>query len=218
MQTVDYVLIGVAQIIGVIRQQMAGAICRVGQGLRYRRTNRPELAPGAKFVAKNTQQNAEAPVFHLFVPRRGQSPVTCLDCGCDGGCISMLVHRQENIVALPREVAPAGGTLLVHREGVTIHPEAVQHQVAAQFIPALVFTSLHAPGNLHVGWRFLPEVPPDNSRKLLKGLEYPEVQLREKVTRKDDAAVRVDNKRFQQHWLLFLTAEYPHQILTKSHP
>src|SRR5208337_5455687 len=99
-------------------QQVAGAIRRIGQGLRHGRTDRSELSSGAKFVAKNVQQNAEAPVFHLFVPRWGQSPVTSLNRGGDGGCIPMLVHRQEDIVPLPREIAPSGGTLLVHREGV----------------------------------------------------------------------------------------------------
>jgi hypothetical protein len=99
---------------------------------------------------------------------------------------------------------------------VAIHPETVQHQVTAKLIPTLVFARLHAPDNLHVCRSLLPEVPPDNGCKLLKGLEHPEVQLREKVTGKDDAAVRVDYKRLQQHWLLFLAAQYPHQIPTKS--
>src|SRR5271157_4694545 len=58
--------------------------------------------------------------------------------------IFLPVYKQENILALPREVAPATGTFLVHRQGVAIYPEAVQHQVAAQLITALVFTRLHA--------------------------------------------------------------------------
>ena len=200
MQAVHHVVEGIAQIIGVIRQQLAGAICGILQGLGHRRSDRPKLAAGAQCVLINIQQNGETAVFQLFVPRRRQCTIASLDRGGDRGSIPRLVHRQENIVALPREIAPASGTLLIHCQGVAIHPETVQYQVAAQLIPALIFARLHPPDNLQVGRGLLSKVAPDDRCKLLKGLEYPEIQLWEKVAGKNNAPVRVDNERLQQHW------------------
>ena len=73
MQAIDHIVVGIVQIIGVIRQQVAGVVRWVGQGLRNRRTDGPELATSAEFVAKDIQQNAETSVFQFFVPRWGQS-------------------------------------------------------------------------------------------------------------------------------------------------
>jgi hypothetical protein len=85
--------------------------------------------------------------------------------------------------------------ILIHGERIPIHPEAVQHQVPAEFVPVPVFTRLQTPCDFRVGRRFLAEVPVDDRCELLLSLEYGKVQLRKEVSWKYDASMRVDDER-----------------------
>src|ERR1035438_6441123 len=68
---------------------------------------------------------------------------------------------------------------------------------------------LQARSNLHVRRSFLPEVPPYDCCKLFKSLKYRKIQFWEKIGREDNAAMRIDNERFQQHRISFPSWGFP---------
>ena len=194
MQAVEDIIVGVTQIIGIVGGQQTSAVFGVLKRLGDGKTNGPKLSSGAKLVAKDTEENTESAVFHVLVPGGRQFRITRLDGGGDGGVVARLIHRKEHITAVTGQISPAGRALFIHGQGVAIHPKAIERQVAAKVIAALVFAGLQAPGNLHVGEGLLAKVAPDDGGKLFEGLKNRKVQLGEKVARKDNVPVRIDNE------------------------
>ena len=108
------------------------------------------------------------------------------------------VHPHHHVAAHGARAKPGGkderGGLLVHREGVAIHPEEIQRQVAQEFVPAGVFPLAQPGDDVRLGGGLLLEIPLDDGRKLLQRVEDREVQLGEEVKGENDATVAIRTK------------------------
>src|ERR1700757_2766210 len=113
------------------------------------------------------QQVSEAAFFPLFIPGWSQRFIARFNRLDYRGRVARFIYRQEYVVAVLWKIAPARGPLFIHGERVAVHPETVQNQVAAEFIPVLIFARLQAFGDLRVRGRFLAKIAPDDSRELL---------------------------------------------------
>src|SRR5262249_42640860 len=89
--------------------------------------------------------------------------------------------------------------LFVHGERVAVHPEQIEHEIAAEFIAIAVLARLQPLGDLRAGRGLLAEVAPDDGGELLQRLENRKVQLRKKVSRKNNSTMRINDERLQRH-------------------
>src|SRR6516165_4238111 len=105
--------------------------------------------------------------------------------------VSGFVDREEHIIPAPWKITPAHGALFIHRQGVSVHPEAIERHVAAKLVSALVFARLYAICNFSVSRSLLAKVSADYCRELLLTSEYRKVQLGKEVSRKNDLSMRI---------------------------
>ena len=130
------------------------------------------------------------------VPRRRQRGPRL----ADGGDLPLTVvpggqQRQEDVVAVAREVAPPRRPLLVHGHRVPVAPDQVHRDVPQQRRARAVAVRIDALQDLGAGRRLGLEVAPDHGRELVQRLEDREVQISAEVGRKDETAVPVDDER-----------------------
>jgi len=105
-------------------------------------------------VAEDVEQDREDPVLRGGVPRARQRDPRL----ADGGDLPVTVlpgrqHRQEDVVAPAREVAPAGWALRVHRHRVPVAPDEVHRDVPQQRRARAVAVRLDAHQDLGPGRR-----------------------------------------------------------------
>src|SRR5207248_1024781 len=77
-------------------------------------------------VTEDVEEDAEDLVLGAFVPGRHQIAIAALDGRGQVDDLPRLEDRQEDVVTLPRHVAPAHRLLHVERERVAIRPEQVE--------------------------------------------------------------------------------------------
>ena len=103
--------------------------------------------------------------------------------------------REEDVVAVLRQVAPAGGPLLVHRRRVAVDPEEVLPDVPQQLEPTPVGPGLDPTEDVGPGGGLRLEVPLDHRGQVLEGVEHREIELSEDVRREHQPAVTVHHER-----------------------
>jgi hypothetical protein len=193
---VDDVLEPVGLEVGVVAVEPEREVARVRQALGHCRLQRGQLGGVVLTLAEDVEQDVEDPVLGLAVGACRQSFVGALD----GGdlAIPLLPRRhdgEEHVVAATRYVAPAGGTLLIHRQGVATHPEHVQGDVTHQLIATLVGALLDAPQDVGPVGRLGLEVTSDDRVELLQAVHGRQVELGHEVGREHDSVVSVQKER-----------------------
>ena len=166
VRVLDDVVVPVARIVGVVREQVIGEARRVLEDLRDGRLDRRQLRPRALLVAEHVEQDARDHVLGALVPARRQRAVAGVDRVRQLLAVPRLEDRQEEVVAAARDVAPAHGTLLVHRHRVPVDAEEVQGEVAQE-----VVARVRARDHVGLRRRLLLEVALDDRRELVQRLE-----------------------------------------------
>src|SRR4029453_167881 len=133
-------------------------------------------------------------VLGALIPRRPEPTVAGLDGGGELRPIPRLEDGQEDVVALPGHVAPARGTLLVHRHRLAVDPEEVQGEGAQELEAPAVGPGLDTRDDVRLVGRLFLEIALDHRRELIEGLEHREVELGEEALGEDDPAVAVDDE------------------------
>ena len=182
--------------VGVVAVEPEGQAGRRGEHVGDGRLERRELGGVVPALAEHVEEDAEDAVLGLAVPRRRQRVVGA----ADGGDLAVTVlprghDRQEHVVATPGHVTPAGGPLLVHRQGVAADPEHVQRDVPHQLVPAGVGARLDAPQDVGPGRGLGLEVAPDHVVELVEAVHDRQVQRGHEVGGEDDPAVTVQKER-----------------------
>ena len=134
----DDVVVAVARVVRVVREEVIGEVLRVRQDLAHGGLDGGQLGAGALLVTEDVEQDPGDLVFGALVPGRRQRPVAALDGRRHLGPLPELEHREEDVVAVARDVAPAGGVPLVHRHRVAVDPEEVERQVAEHLVPSTI--------------------------------------------------------------------------------
>ena len=184
-------------VVGLVRPQPVHELRAGGDRLGDRRLDGRQVGRVVPLVAEHVEQHAEQLVLDLGRPRRGQPAVA----GVHRRDLAFSVlpgrqGRQEDVVAAPGHVAPAGRPLLVHRDHVAVHPEQVQPQIAQQLVAVGVAARFRPLRYLRAGRRLDLEVAPHDGREVLDGVDGREVRFGEEVGREDEPAVRVHDKGF----------------------
>ena len=179
----------------LVRSEPVHELRAGGAGLGDRRLDRRQVGRMVPLVAKDVEEHAVQVVLDLGRPRRGQLPVA----GLDGRHLAFAVlprgqRRNEDVVAPPGHVPPAGRPLLVHRDHVAVHPEQVQSQVAQQLVAIGVAARFGPRRDLRTGRRLGLEVAPHDGGEVIDGVDGREVRLGKEVGREDEAAVRVHDE------------------------
>ncbi len=196
LRAVEDLLVAVGRAVGVVRREAEGEVRRVARDLGHGRLHRRELGRVMALVAEDVEQDREDPVLGRGVPRgRERGPRLA-----DGGDLPLPVfpggqQRQEDVVAVAREIAPPGRPLLVHGHRVPVAPDQVHRDVPQQRRARAVAVRIDALQDLGAGRRLGLEVAPDHGRELIQRLEDREVQVRAEVGGKDETAVPVDDER-----------------------
>src|SRR5579864_9134279 len=170
-------------------------IVGVGKDFEYRVFDGANLPACAQLIAKNIPQNAEALVLNFLFAHRRQLVIASLENRRRGSLIVRLVNRQKDIVAVPGQVSPTRGALLIHGEHVAIHPEKIQRQLAAQLVFASEFSGLQAAQDFIFGQRFLAKIPSNYSTKLAEVVKYGEIELRKKIAGKNNPIMSIEHER-----------------------
>ena len=199
MDAVNYVVVIVTVIIAVVSCQAIGEIFGVGKDLLDGRFYTAKFSARALLVAKYVQQDAEGFVFDLFIPHCRQAEIAGLDGSGQPSGVARLVYGEKNIVAVARQIAPAGWPLFVHGQNVTLSPEEIQSQVAADFVALLILASLNAGDDFRFPGSFFSKVTADDRIKLVERSEDGKIQLRKKVAGKYHASIAINDKRFEYH-------------------
>ncbi len=191
----DDVVVAVPRKVRVVQEQVIRPVARAREDLGHRGLDRLQLGARARLVAEHVDEHAEDLVLGALVPRRLQRAVTALDGRRHLTALPRLEDRQEDVVALPRHVAPARRPLLVHRQREAVDPEEVEREIAQEVVAPAVRARLQPRDDVGFRWRLLLEVAPDHRRELIERLEDGEVEVREKVGWEDHPPVPVDHKR-----------------------
>ena len=196
--TVEDLLVGEGAEIRIVQADVKSEIPRVLQNLGDGRQDGRKLGGVIAAVAEQVKQPREDAVLELCIPGRRQPVVLGLN---RGGFARRLFpgrdQRQEHIVTLLRHVPPSHRPLVVHGDREAIDPEQVQPQVAQQVVAALVDARLGALKQILAGRGLLFEVALHHGRELVERVEAGKIDFREEIRRQHEAAVPVENERFQ---------------------
>ena len=197
----DEVVVAVERIIRLVGEDFVDERPGIGDGLGHRRYHGLGVDLASPAVPEDVEQEAEDCVLGGLVPARRQRAVGQLDDRRGRAGVEGLGDGQEDVAALVRNVTPARRPLVVQDHRVSIRPEEIRGHVAEQPVAVLIGARIAAGNDIDLGARLLLEVPPDHRLELLHRLEEGDVEGREEVEGKHDAAVSVDDETL--HTTLF---------------
>jgi hypothetical protein len=132
------VVVGVDGIVGVVGEQPMGELAPIaGERARHRGPDRQlrRRPPGG---ARDVEERAEDVVLGGGVPRRRKGVIPGPEDVDEAVGAGGPDHGEEDVVAVARDVSPAGRALLVHRDRVAVHPAEVEREVPEELVSCRV--------------------------------------------------------------------------------